>query len=344
MGSYPTYKGKFLFFLIFNNSSKLIFIIILIIRTIFIISSNSWITIWIGIEINLLSFIPLIRNNKLISSEASLKYFLIQTFASSIILISIIITINYQLILFKILIIISILLKIGAAPFHFWIPIIIEGISWNNSLLLLTWQKIAPIIIISYIIINKIIFIRITLSAFIGAIGGLNQTSLRKLIAYSSINHIRWILIRIIYSHTIWLIYFLIYSIIILTIIINLNSIKISHINQLFSSFYYNKTLKFLFIINLLSIGGLPPFSGFLPKWILINFIINNNQFLILFLLIIFSLITLFYYLRLCFASFILNYSENNWNNFCLNNKTINITLTSLSLFRLLLLPLYFLL
>nr|YP_009689565.1 NADH dehydrogenase subunit 2 [Paratrichobius longicrus]QEG77644.1 NADH dehydrogenase subunit 2 [Paratrichobius longicrus] len=328
----------------FNNSSKLIFMIMLMISTIFIISSNSWITMWMGMEINLLSFIPLMSNNKLMSSEASLKYFLIQTFASSIMLMSMIMTMNYQLILFKMLIMMSILLKMGAAPFHFWMPIIMEGMSWNNSLLLLTWQKIAPMIMISYMMINKIMFMSITLSAFIGAIGGLNQTSLRKLMAYSSINHMSWMLMSIMYSHTMWLMYFLIYSIIMLTIIINLNSMKISHMNQLFSSFYYNKTLKFLFMMNLLSMGGLPPFSGFLPKWMLINFMINNNQFLMLFLLIIFSLITLFYYLRLCFASFMLNYSENNWNNFCLNNKTINITLTSLSLFSLLLLPLYFLL
>lgn len=343
MGSYPTYKGLILFFLIYNNSYKIIFILILIISTIFIISSNSWITIWIGLEINLLSFIPLIRDNKLISSEASLKYFLIQTFASSIMLLAIILIIN-QLNLINLLIFSSLLLKIGASPFHFWLPIVNEGLSWTNSIILISWQKIAPIIIISHLSYNFIINLSIILSSIIGAIGGLNQTSLRKLLAYSSINHIRWILIRIIIRFTIWILYFIIYSLILLSIVIYLNSLKISHINQLFSSFSHNKLIKILFIINLLSIGGLPPFSGFFPKWILINFIINNNQLFILFILIIFSLITLFYYLRLTYSSFILNYLENNWNNSIKINLIFNISITTITLFNLILMPLYFIL
>jgi len=102
------------------------------------------------------------------------------------------------------------LLKRGAAPFHFWFPNVIEGLSWINSLILITWQKIAPLILTSYIIINKIILISVILSIIIGSLGGLNQTSLRKLMAFSSINHLGWILSAIYSRESLWIIYFFI--------------------------------------------------------------------------------------------------------------------------------------
>ena len=182
-------------------------------------------------------------------------------------------------------------------------------------MILITWQKIAPLILISYIIFKPLIITSIILSTIIGALGGLNQTSLRKLIAYSSINHLGWILASIYYSTSLWITYIIFYTFLTFSIIFLFYIFKISHINQLFSLFLYSKSLKFLRIFNLLSLGGLPPFLGFFPKWIVIQAITLNNQLFLLTIILIITLITLYFYIRLCYRSLILNYYENTWIN-----------------------------
>ena len=267
-----------------------------------------------------MAFIPLIRDNKLISTEASLKYFLTQALASSVFLFAVILFLlntkrrnsNY---LIEIIIFSSLLLKRGSAPFHFWFPNVIEGLSWINALILITWQKIAPLILISYIIFKPLIIIRIILSRIIGALGGLNQTSLRKLIAYSSINHLGWILAAI-YNRNLWIIYFLFYTFLTFSIVFIFNIFKISYINQLFSLFFHEKRIKFLLFFNLLSLGGLPPFLGFLPKLLVIQSLTLNNQLFLLTFIVLITLITLYFYIRLCYRAFILNYYESNWITF----------------------------
>lgn len=231
------------------------------------------------------------------------------------------------------------MIKRGAAPFHFWFPNVIEGLNWINSLILITWQKIGSLILISYLIIKFIIFWCILLSIIIGSLGGLNQTSLRKLITFSSINHLGWILISIYSNESLWITYFLFYRFLSFNLIFLFNIFKLFHINQLFILFFFNKTLKFSLFLNLLSLGGLPPFLGFIPKWLTIQYLTLNNQLFILTVIIVITLITLFFYLRLCYTAFILNYFENNWifniywNNFLINLYLLFSFISSFGLF-----------
>nr|YP_010397473.1 NADH dehydrogenase subunit 2 [Diamesa loeffleri]UQJ73343.1 NADH dehydrogenase subunit 2 [Diamesa loeffleri] len=305
----------------FKNSYKLLFFITLMSGTLITISSTSWFGAWMGLEINLLSFIPLMMNtNNLLSSEASLKYFLTQALASSILLFGVIFFFmlsnwsNPSLVIYtNLLIASSLLLKSGAAPFHFWFPSVMEGLSWNNSLILMTWQKIAPMILLSYCLNTNFFIIVIILSIFIGSLGGLNQTSLRKLMAFSSINHLGWMVAGMMNSENLWMIYFMFYSFLSMAIIFMFNNFKLFNINQMFGLFNSNSIVKFLMFLSLLSLGGLPPFMGFLPKWLIIESLINMNMFFLLTLMVTFTLITLFFYLRICYAAFLLNHNENNW-------------------------------
>lgn len=319
-----------------NYISKLIFIRTLILGTLISISSSSWFGIWIGLEINLISFIPLIINIKnLISTESAIKYFLTQTFASLIFLFTSIIYILKYNILFNyspfinenIIINRTIILKLGAAPFHFWLPNIIDGLSWINSLILLTWQKLAPLIILSYSIFNWIIFFFIILSTCIGRIRGLNQTSLRKILAFSSINHIGWLISAIFLSNILWMTYYLIYLIINISIIRIFKTLNTFNINQIFLSSNNSPLIKFCFIINFLSLGGLPPFLGFLPKWIIIENLIKINSFFILFFIIIITLITLFFYLRISFTGLLITYPSYPWLKTKTPNPSVNLNL-----------------
>nr|YP_004857862.1 NADH dehydrogenase subunit 2 [Protantigius superans]ADN43193.1 NADH dehydrogenase subunit 2 [Protantigius superans] len=310
------------------NSNKMFFIFILFFSTLISISSNSWLGCWIGLEINLLSFIPLIsKSNNLLNSEASLKYFLTQSIASINFLISIILLmifmknfeINY---IFSILINSSLLMKMGSVPFHFWFPNIMEGLSWINCFILMTWQKISPMIILSYYLNNKFIMLMTLFNVIIGALGGFNQLSLRKLLAFSSINNLGWLLMSLMISENLWLIYMILYSFMI-SIMCNLfYMLNIFYLNQMYN-FNVNYIIKIFIMINLLSLGGLPPFIGFFPKWIIINFLLNFNLFIISFIFIMMSLIMLFLYIRIIYSSFMFFNFKMKWFKIFIKNKLI---------------------
>nr|QTF74320.1 NADH dehydrogenase subunit 2 [Sphecapatoclea sp.] len=318
----------------FNNSSKIMFISILMMGTMISISANSWLSAWMGLEINLLAFIPLMSDNKLMSTESSLKYFLTQALASSVLLFAVILYLlnsnkmNSNFIM-EMMIFSSLLLKSGSAPFHFWFPNVMEGLSWINTLILMTWQKIAPLMLISYIIFKPLMLMSTLLSALIGALGGMNQTSLRKLMAYSSINHLGWMLMAMYNSNSQWMMYFLMYSFLTFMMIYMFNAFKVSHINQLFNLFFHSKTMKFFLFFNLLSLGGLPPFLGFFPKWLVIQSLTFNKQMFLLSFMVLTALITLFFYMRLSYSAFMLNNYENNWmHNSSFKSNYMNIFLT----------------
>nr|YP_009689695.1 NADH dehydrogenase subunit 2 [Uranotaenia geometrica]QEE94437.1 NADH dehydrogenase subunit 2 [Uranotaenia geometrica] len=335
--------------------SNNIFFLMLIFGTLITISSNSWFSAWMGLEINLLSFIPLMNDSKknLMNSESSLKYFLTQAFASSILLFSIIILLmnfNFNKIIFEnfnnLMILSTLMLKSGAAPFHFWFPGVMEGLSWINNLILMTWQKIAPLMLISYNMNYNFFIISIILSMFIGAMGGLNQTSLRKLMAFSSINHLGWMLMAMMNNEILWFIYFMLYSFLSMSIILMFNNFKLFHFNQIYNFSLMNSTIKFFMFLNLLSLGGLPPFLGFLPKWLVIQNLMYNNQYFLLFMSLYFTLITLYFYLRMSYSIYMLNFNKNSWmlmNNFSNKNMTFILTMNFFSIMGLMIISLIYL-
>nr|AVN67645.1 NADH dehydrogenase subunit 2 [Parcoblatta lata] len=308
------------------------------------VSSNSWLGAWMGLEINLLSFIPIMSSNQNIyTTEASLKYFLIQALASSILLFLVILKtmINDLFYMFNSTINSTImntplLLKSGAAPFHWWLPSVMEGLDWINCFFLLTIQKIAPLILISYTLMTSIFSTIIIISSvFIGSVGGYNQISIRKILTYSSINHMGWMLSALLLGNNFWLIYFTIYTVLTLTIIMIVKPFQVSFINQTFLMNNNNTIMKFLLFTSLMSLGGLPPFLGFLPKWIIIQSMVTNSMFILVTIMVVMSLITLYYYLRICYSSFIMLHFEPSWNvqshnNFKMFSLTVLLSMTSM--------------
>nr|QHD47865.1 NADH dehydrogenase subunit 2 [Peltoperlopsis cebuano] len=323
-----------------SNPSKFLFFLTLLSGTLISISANSWFGAWIGLEINLLSFIPLMTNsNNLMSSEASLKYFLTQALASATLLFTVILSallyshINSLWMTNPITITLinsSLLLKMGAAPLHFWFPGVMEGLNWLNGLMLMTWQKIAPLMLISYnISLDLFTMSVILLSVMIGSIGGLNQTSIRKILAYSSINHLGWMIAALLLGESIWNMYFLIYTFLTTSIVLMLNSFKLFHLKQIFSLNFTTPIMKFCLFSTFLSLGGLPPFIGFLPKWTVIQAMTNTGLFTIVTIMVVMTLLTLFYYLRISFSAFLLTYSETTWK---FNYKSSSTQITFLTL------------
>lgn len=143
---------------------------------------------------------------------------------------------------------------------------------------------------------------------------GVNQISLRKILAYSSINHIGWIIRTMLIIETIWIYYFLIYTIIRVNIIIILKSYKIFFLNQLFQSINSRIITKAFFILNFLSLRGIPPFLGFIPKWLTIQALLANRIIMLPTAIIITTLITIFMYVRITLSTLLINVNETNWN------------------------------
>ncbi|YP_004221782.1 NADH dehydrogenase subunit 2 (mitochondrion) [Macrobrachium nipponense] len=283
------------------NPSTLLFSSTLITGMIIAISSPSWFTSWIGLELNLLSFIPLIFSKQnTFSSEAALKYFLVQAMGSAVLLAAastLLIMTNSS----KVIILSALLLKMGAAPLHFWLPPIMQGISWSRCIILMTIQKIAPMAMVTYTLSPSTLLIISSssmISAILGGLGGLNQTMMRKIMAYSSISHMGWLLAAISLNSTIWMNYLLIYSIISASLAIMMDQNQLFHIKQLMSV-SYSQVSKITVFLSLFSLGGLPPFLGFLPKLSVIKELTAQTSILWVSVLTMSALITLFFYTRI---------------------------------------------
>nr|QXI86617.1 NADH dehydrogenase subunit 2 [Astalotermes sp. E JRA-2021a] len=324
-----------------SNSTKILLLITLVSGMLVSVSSNSWLGAWMGLEINLMSFIPLMSNVKnMYNTEASLKYFIVQVLASATLLFMVVMkTLMEDLFSFEsntytpMIICTPLLLKSGAAPLHWWFPGVMEGLSWENCALLMTIQKAAPLMLMSYLIEMNIFTLSIImLSTIVGAIGGLNQTSMRKILTYSSINHTGWMLIALTTSENLWMVYFMIYSMLALTVVSAIKLSGISFINQTMMTNKETTLVKFMMFTSLLSLGGLPPFLGFLPKWIVIQAMIMNSMTPLAVIVVVTSLITLYYYLKISYSSFMILNTEPKWNTkFTKNSTSKNISAMVLS-------------
>nr|AYN59511.1 NADH dehydrogenase subunit 2 [Ornithodoros turicata] len=291
--------------------SKIILMWFIMLSIIIAISSSSFLFLWMCLEINMMAFVPLMNSNNQISSNSMIFYFIIQALASSAYILTIIyILMNYMIMPEKLVLIImcSMMIKIGAAPFHIWFPQVSEGISLQSLFLLSTIQKIIPLHI-SSMFINKFIFIIIIMSAMMGAFGGLNQFSIRKILAFSSITHLSWILSLITINSNTWLMYMLIYTVILAFIVNFMHTNNMNYINQTIS---FSKENSIYMIVLLMSLGGMPPMIGFFMKWMSLKIIILN-MYILSIPLIISSLINLYYYTRLSYPFFLKIYFYNKW-------------------------------
>nr|ARW70222.1 NADH dehydrogenase subunit 2 [Schlechtendalia peitan] len=302
------------------NLTKITFITLMMFSSIMTISSSNWLSMWMGLELNLFTIIPILNfKMSIYSIESTMKYFLIQAFASIILLMFLINKSLFFMIQINMLMLIPLLMKLSLMPFHLWLPSMIEGLNWMSCLLLMTWQKIAPMIMISYLNFNKtMIFIIAMIS--LNNMFGMNQNSIRKILAMSSINNSSWMLIAIITNEFLWLNYFMIYSILNMMIIYILWNYKINYINQL-KFFNFNFFFKLNMLMLIFSIMGLPPMLGFLMKWMLIKTLIYNQMIIILILLITLTILNLYFYLKL---TYFMLFNFNLFNKWFIQNKKSN--------------------
>lgn len=300
---------------------KYIFISVVIFGTALSVSSTHWLRVWAGLEINLIGFLPvLVYQKRILERESAVKYFVIQALGSRFLMFGRLISFNLRLswesltirtsrLRCLLILLIGLILKIGVFPFHFWFPGVIRGLRWFSCLLLGTWQKVAPIFLIlaltrslSRILLVFLICVLAAGSRLVGGAGGLNQTQIRSLIAYSSIGHIGWVLFGLRSRENRIKLYFSIYVIISICLFFSLWMLDAFSIKILGSLSNRAHLGAIRLLIILLSLGGLPPLLGFISKWAVISTTTVTRTAGLLLALILGSLIRLFYYLSLFFS------------------------------------------
>nr|YP_010360282.1 NADH dehydrogenase subunit 2 [Nassarius gregarius]UNQ32886.1 NADH dehydrogenase subunit 2 [Nassarius gregarius] len=302
--------------------------------TLLSVSSLYWLSIWAGLEINLIGFLPMLVYQKSVSeSQSAVKYFIIQALGSSFLMFGSLLMFNMSFtwdLLTKVsnpsllgftLLMGGLCIKLGLFPFHYWLPGVMAGLPWISCLILATWQKLAPLfLVLSLLELSQSYMMILTLclisagSTLIGGVGGMNQTQIRALLAYSSISHLGWMLFAAIHSEWSMKMYLGIYILISISLFLSLwysDSGMMKNINNMKNSGLASLTIMLL----LLSLGGLPPLLGFISKWLVIVVGSGGPWIPVIFLLILGSLMSLFYYLSLFFSMFLANLKKYSINS-----------------------------
>nr|AAU09954.1 NADH dehydrogenase subunit 2 [Passerculus sandwichensis] len=336
-----------------NPQANSIFILSLLLGTTITISSNHWIMAWMGLEINTLAILPLIsKSHHPRAIEAATKYFLTQATASALVLFSSM-TNAWQTGQWDItqlthpmscLILTSaVAMKLGLVPFHFWFPEVLQGSPMVTGLLLSTLMKLPPITLLymtSPSLDPTLLTTLAILSVALGGWMGLNQTQIRKILAFSSISHLGWMAIIIIYNPKLTLLNFCLYTVMTAAVFLTLNTTKVLKLTTLMTAWTKTPSLNAMLLLTLLSLAGLPPLTGFLPKWLIIQELTKQDMAPAATLISLLSLLSLFFYLRLayCTAITLPPHTTNHMKQWR-TNKPTNITIAMLTTMSIMLLP-----
>nr|YP_010439814.1 NADH dehydrogenase subunit 2 [Hyporhamphus paucirastris]UTC34210.1 NADH dehydrogenase subunit 2 [Hyporhamphus paucirastris] len=278
------------------------------------LTSSHWLLAWMGLEMNTLAFIPLMaQHHHPRAVEAATKYFLTQAAGAAMLMFAS--TTNasltgqwdiYQVVhpLPATMITLALALKVGLAPLHAWLPEVLQGLDLATGLVLSTWQKIAPFALLLQLqpINPTLLTILGLLSTLVGGWGGLNQTQLRKILAYSSIAHLGWMILALSFSPSLTFLTLLTYFIMTFSIFLTLKINKATNMNTLATSWAKAPALTALTPLLLLSLGGLPPLTGFMPKWLILQELTKQSLGLTATFAALSALLSLYFYLRLSYA------------------------------------------
>nr|AAT78259.1 NADH dehydrogenase subunit 2 [Anolis sagrei] len=284
--------------------------------TIITMTSYHWLLAWIGLEINTLSIIPIISTtHHPRSTEAATKYFLTQAAASALILFSSMInaweTGTWDITQLSstpshILLTAALAMKLGLVPMHFWLPEVLQGSTLMTAFIITTWQKLAPMTLI-YLTINSlsttILLLMGLASTIIAGWAGLNQTQTRKIMAYSSIAHLGWMIAISSIMLNLMVMNLMIYLVMTSALFQALILFKLKTIQDTTTTWTMSPIITAMTMALLLSLGGLPPLTGFMPKWLILEELITQNLIPTATVMALSALLSLFFYLRLTYTT-----------------------------------------
>ena len=312
----------------------ILFILFAILGSFVLISSDNFLTAFIGLELQSLSLYLMAAFNtkNLKSNEAGIKYFSLGALSSGFLLFGISMiyydtgsfymqNLNNFTTISEIglsLVLISLFFKVSAAPFHIWTPDVYEGSPTISTLFFASLPKFASLIFLFRVYqelnisgiqsLNYIFQIVCAISLLVGVYGAITQKVIKRLLAFSSINHIGFMLLGIMSYQFMsegtlffYLIIYLITTFGIFAVLLNLRTvegefIKISQLNGLrFTS--NSKSISML--VFFFSLAGIPPFAGFFAKFFILSASITDGFFFLSIVAVLSSVIAAFYYLTI---------------------------------------------
>nr|WNH37627.1 NADH dehydrogenase subunit 2 [Hygophum macrochir] len=277
-------------------------------------ASSHWFLAWMGLEINTLAILPLmIQGDHPRGVEAATKYFISQAAAAALLLFASLtngwITGEWNILhltnpLAATAMTMALALKLGVAPVHFWLPEVLQGLNLTTGLILSTWQKLAPFALITQLTSTTpqlLIFLGLT-STVIGGWGGLNQTQVRKILAYSSIAHLGWMILVLQFNPSLTILALSTYIVMTSAAFLLFKTTNSTTLKTLATSWSIIPTLTALAPLVLLSLGGLPPLTGFAPKWLILAELTKQGLPLTAVIAALSALLSLYFYLRICYS------------------------------------------
>nr|AIS92216.1 NADH dehydrogenase subunit 2 [Cyrtodactylus sp. 12 IA-2014] len=283
--------------------------------TIITMTSHHWLLAWLGLELNTLSILPIImKPQHPRATEATTKYFLIQATAATMILYASTVnawqtghwSIPNSSYTTTLLTTIAIMLKLGLAPVHIWYPQVLQGTTMYTALTISTWQKLAPLTLL-YMTHNHlnhtVLLLMGLLSALVGGWGGLNQTQTRMIMAFSSIAHMGWLITALALNPSLATLTMLMYIIMTTAMFTTLAFTNAKTITDIATAWPTSPAMLTMTMITLMSLGGLPPLTGFMPKWLILKDLLAANMTTLATLILFASLPSLFFYIRLAYLT-----------------------------------------
>jgi len=273
------------------------------------ISFNRVLLSWRIIELNLILFIPIMifSKNFYFSNIMGLKYFLIQSLASILLLSIIILRLIFsEKILMRLFTFVALAWKIGIPPFHLWIINLMIDLNYHNFFIISTWQKVIPLYIIRRAPTNYLKII-IVISLIFSIIIRIDQLSVKKMLIISSIFIMAWVMAAVLFSSSFWMFVLWLYGIMLWLMTRGLFLLKSN--NKIYILMLSNSLVEkvVLFMITL-SMAGFPPLMGFFLKLrIIIALIFLKMNFISA--AIIFSSVILMYMYTTVFFLSLSNYS-----------------------------------
>ena len=312
----------------------ILFILFAILGSFVLISSDNFLTAFIGLELQSLSLYLMAAFNtkNLKSNEAGIKYFSLGALSSGFLLFGISMiyydtgsfymqNLNNFTTISEIglsLVLISLFFKVSAAPFHIWTPDVYEGSPTISTLFFASLPKFASLIFLFRVYqelnisgiqsLNYIFQIVCAISLLVGVYGAITQKVIKRLLAFSSINHIGFMLLGIMSYQFMsegtlffYLIIYLITTFGIFAVLLNLRTVEgeFSKISQLNGLRFTSNSKSISMLVFFFSLAGIPPFAGFFAKFFILSASITDGFFFLSIVAVLSSVIAAFYYLTI---------------------------------------------
>ena len=333
-------------FIIDNKLDKFeypIIILLSILGMFFMVSSNDLILFYLGLELQSLSLYILasIDRDNLRSTESGVKYFVLSALSSGLLLYGCSLlygftgSTNFELIADQlnkentravfamVFILVGLAFKVSAVPFHMWTPDVYEGSPTPVTAFFATVPKIAAVAVLLRVLFDcfgplleswqQVIILISVLSMLLGSIAAIGQDNIKRLMAYSSIGHIGFVLIGIasgtdkgLSAVLIYMVLYVIMNIGVFVFILNMerNGVAVTSINSLNMYNEVSKGQTLFLTILLFSLAGIPPLAGFFGKFFIFNAAINAGLSWLAIIGGISSVIAAFYYLRIVYLMY----------------------------------------